>query len=287
MEEFSLNNQEVLAFEDNYEKATKLVSVWGEDAIAETTQNGFNEEHKTALERIAEGEKDTLKKELEGQELKVELILNRHEGTGLYIPVRSGTETTLEADLYEHIALNFLNFDPAASIGSLGDYFALTGTRGTISDLDALTTMICDELPEAMNLANIKLSVERLSVPLSATAVQNVARYVDIPLTQSAIDYKLIPVRRDHSNFFPRHKREFVMGTPNGDIRMWVTSKVGNGDSTTTGNYMTSTGDGALGNVFEAMQISPEDTLRIAEVTPMRRYSMERLNQPAIAHTNE
>ena len=265
---FDSQNRQIVRFDSKYTAAKEFTESFGDDKIKEYSAK-LPEAVKKALKKTANNEKKKVTAKLKDKGLEIEMVLSTHNGVELFVPVRYANGTIIEKDLLGHTSSVFYTFDPRASTGKFGDYVSLTGNVGRRSDLKKML----ETAPEAMKVASIDLKVHTMSIPLEGGSYEENPEYISVKLTPSALKYQLIPVLKKHRSFFPGYKNEFEILTPVGNIGAWVTSKTPNARG--KGNYIcTSKRDGAIGKVFEKMNLNPGDELLITEIIPKKKYSV-------------
>ena len=268
-ESLAENNVAIVKFEPAYETARDFVARYGTQKLAECEGNMPDKDLMALVRDAAETKKKAVMEKLKKMGLTLEIVLNRGEGgVELFMPVRYANGTVLEKDLTGHATAAFYEHDPEAATGKFGEYLALfsddTDTRALRRRLKAV--------PEAMELANIDVAVLPMALPIEGAYGE--AESIEVRMTQSAVGYRLIPVRKRHSSFFPPDKRLFEIVTEHGTVQARVTSIKPDGKG---GNYICSRGDGSMGRVIESMQLKPGDSVLITALVPKKKYSMARI----------
>jgi len=264
---FDENNKEIIGHDDSYAFAKQFVQTFSDEKMKE-----YQEKVPDVVETLREAKKKKKKEvtsRLKGLKLDVEMVLNRNnDGVEIYVPARYANGTDLEKDLVGHVVSIFGEYASHVRIGRFGPYVAVTGNVER-KDSDLKEWLEADS--EAMAMSHIDLKAHEVMIPVEG---KYSSKLVVIPMTPSAIRYKLIPVHQTNRKFFPRYKEPFEIITPQGTITAQVTSKT---PTPGRGNYICSIGDGSLGNFIKESGLKPGDKVEIAEIKPKKKYSMTKV----------
>ena len=268
---FDENNRQIVEFDNVYAAAKRFMDEFGEAKMAEYAENVPN--ILGAIKKTAESERKKVENQLREKRLEVEMVLSSHNGGEIYVPARYAKKTAIEKDLVGHVSSAVCLANPNAKIriGRFGKYVAVSGDIRINAGI--LKRLIVKEKPEAMRLANVDLVVYEMSLPFEA-AYQGELRSIKIGMTPSAVRYKLIPVHKENSRFFPSYKIPFEIVTLHGVMSTQVTSKT---PAPGRGSYICSTGDGSLGKIIKAMRLRAGSQVQITEITPKKKYSMKKV----------
>ncbi len=269
-EAFKENSREIIRHDNSYAFAREFMGTFNDKKMKE-----YNEkvpDISGVLKEARSRKKRTVKERLEGRRLSVEMVLNRHDGVEIYVPVRYANGTNLEKDLVGHVVSTFARYAPNVKVGTLGDYVAVSG-QPILKDRD-LKKDLERKTPEVMGLGNVSVVVYEVTIPVAGTFKTEYKKLVKV-MTPSAIKYKLIPVHAKDREFFPRYKEPFEIVSEHGQFTAQVTSstKFVHG----RGNYICSTGDGALGNLIKKLKLKPGNKVEITAIKPKRIYQIRKV----------
>jgi hypothetical protein len=269
-ESFDEQSRKIVSYERVYSEALEFMNSFSDSKMKEYAEKlGKDAIVTEALKETANNKRDELSKNLKGKSLEVEAIINSREGkTELFVPARYENGTEIEKEIAGHATSAVYSLDSKASVGRIGDYIAISADVRNAEELKKRL----ENSSDSMKLANIDMKAHRMSIPAEGEYQQN-QKYILVKITPSAVDYKLIPLRKGARQFFPGYKQEFEILTPFGHLNAWVTSKTPEAPS--KGNYICgSRRDGMLGTILEKMSLKPGDEIRIEEIIPRKKYAM-------------
>ncbi len=269
------NRHQLFSYDNTFARASAIIRSWGEQSLDEYRK--LPGEAVKVLMQHASSEMEKLRAGLTEKSLLVDIVMNTQNGVELLLPVSHIPQTRLEDAVLDHALTTMLTFDQNAKVKKVRCYANITGAG---KDGETLQQLL-EEVPQAMRAANISIIVTKIAIPCDERQTKE-ARFVDVVLMPSHIQYGLIPVHRENIRFFPPYKREFSLITPGGEeVPVWVSSAIEPQQTGwASGNYVCgSRREGQLKELYKQQNLQTGDLVRVTEISPRIVYTLEILGK--------